>query len=191
MNEKSGKPVAAIVLGVFIIATSIVFAALLRRYADEGWRSYALWGLAIVIMVWLCLEIGSIVRYIRAVRAEGSYKTLHSEVSAVVLMNEEFNGIQSWDLRNRTGLVIGRSNDDSDVDIDLSDTEYFSLISNEHAVLNYTDTGWMLTDAGSQNGTALLRSEAPQKLLLAPGEPVPIRIGDTIYIAGETMLMVR
>jgi hypothetical protein len=191
MSEKNGKPAVALVLGILIVATAATFAILLQRYAAEAWRLYALWGLAAVIAIWLCIEIRGVAYYRSALKAEGSYRPMQNVVSTLVLMNEESNGIQSWDLRDKTGLVIGRSDDDSDVDIDLSDTEYFSLISNQHAVLNYTDNGWVLTDAGSQNGTALLKKESKQKLLLAPGEPVPVRLGDTIFIAGETVIKVR
>ncbi|MDR0490389.1 MAG: FHA domain-containing protein [Oscillospiraceae bacterium] len=191
MSEKNRKPAAALVLGIMILIAAAAFAALAWAYADESWRQYALWALAIVIAVWLLYEIRTIIRYARASRDVGSYKLSKSSASALVLMNEDGTGIQSWDLRNETGLVIGRSHDGSDVDIDLSGTEYFSFVSKQHAVLNFTVGGWMLTDVGSQNGTALLRQGSSQKLLLAPGEPVPIRVGDTIYLADETILAVR
>ena len=96
--------------------------------------------------------------------------------------------MKSWDLRGRIGLVVGRG---AEADVDLSDSEYFSLISEEHAVLNYAAGDWHIADAGSRNGTALSRGASGRKLLLAPGEPVPIRPGDTVYIAEETILAVR
>jgi pSer/pThr/pTyr-binding forkhead associated (FHA) protein len=113
------------------------------------------------------------------------------EASALVLLDENAAEIKSWDLHGRTGLVIGRGGADAKVDIDLSGTEYYPLISAEHAVLNYAEGCWLLADAGSKNGTALSRGKSEQKLLLASGEPVPIKPGDRIYIAEETILAVR
>ena len=191
MSEKNGKPAAALVLGILILIIAAVLAVLLNVYADVSWRRYTLWALAAIIVAWLFYELRTIVRYTRATKDSGSSKQHKSKVSALVLMNENADGIRSWDLRDRTGLVIGRALDGSEVDVDLSGAEYFSFISNQHAVLNFTGKGWMLTDAGSQNGTALMRRGSRQKLLLAPGEPIPIQPGDTIYIAEETVLAVK
>ena len=191
MSGKNGKPAAALLLGVLILISAALFANMVYRYADESWRHYALWAVAIVVFIWLLIELRNIVHYVRASRNTDTDRPPENNASTLVLMNEDIAGIQTWDLRNKVGLVIGRSHDDADVDVDLSHTEYFSIISNYHAVLNFTNKGWMLADAGSQNGTALLRQGWRQKLLLTPGEPVPIQPGDTIYIAEETVLSVR
>jgi len=187
--SQNKKPTAALVLGLLILTTAMILAGLLQRHADEGWRPFALWTLGLVILVWLLVEVRTVIRVAGATRDSEPHKD--SRASMLVLMNEDGAGIRSWDLRNKTGLVIGRSYDGADVDVDLSGTEYFSFISNHHAVLNFTEKGWYLADAGSKNGTSLLRSGSRQKLLLAPGEPVPIRIGDTIYISEETELAVH
>lgn len=189
MSDKNKKPAAALVLGILILISAIIFSGLLQQYADKSWRPYALWVLVLVMLVWMIYEIGTVIRVVRASRDSGTRKD--AKVTMLALMNEQGTGVQSWDLRNKTGLVIGRSHDGADVDVDLSGTEYFSFVSNHHAVLNFTEKGWFLADAGSQNGTSLLRAGSRQKLLLAPGEPVPIRVGDTICIAEETELAVR
>ena len=193
MSEKKGKPVAALVLSILILITSLAFAGFVFEYDGEYsyLRPYALYMLAIVVAIWLFTEILTIIRFAKVLNEKGLSRSLKNSVAALVLMNANDAGIRTWDLRNKTGLIIGRGNDSSDVDIDLSDTEYFSFISTQHAVLNFTEKGWMLTDACSQNGTSLLRRKAKQKLLLAPGEPVPIRNGDVIYIAEETRLAVK
>jgi pSer/pThr/pTyr-binding forkhead associated (FHA) protein len=158
--------------------------------ADAAWRPFALGGLAIVAVLYAVYEITGLLRFFRATSNENR-KIAHAEASALVLINEETNAVKSWDLRNRTGLLIGRSNNGADADIDLTDTAYFSLIGDEHAVLNYTANGWLLADAGSKNGTALLRAGSDKRMSLTPGEPIPIHPGDTIFIAGETALAVR
>jgi len=193
MSEKNRKPIAALVLGILILIAATAFALLVMEHADESWRPYALWSLAAVMLAWLIYESLTIYRIARARRSSRGSRTRddRSQVSMLVLMNEHGTGIQFWDLRDKTGLVIGRSHEGADVDIDLSETEYFSLISNYHAVLNFTEKGWYLADAGSKNGTSLLKAGSKQKLLLAQGEPVPIQPGDTIYIAEETQLAVK
>lgn len=42
-----------------------------------------------------------------------------------------------------------------EVDIDLSDVEYASLISKEHAVLNYSSGSWFIEDLESENGVGI------------------------------------
>jgi len=191
MSNNSIKPRIALVLDILIIITFIVLAVLVRNYADDGWRDIALFTLLIVASLFSISKIIELVRYVKTTDETGLYKPVQNEVSALVLINEETQEIKTWDLRGKTGLVIGRGDGDCEVDIDLSETEYFSLISNQHAALNYTGKGWMLTDAGSQNGTSIIRRGAAQNLLITPGAPVPIRIGDTICIAEETRLAVK
>jgi hypothetical protein len=173
------------------LADAALFAALVTKYANPAWRSYALWCLSAVVVAYLVYEAHSAVRLIRISRHGGARRGASKQPTALVLMNEDAEKVRHWDLRNRVGLVVGRGENGADADVDLSGTEYFSLISDCHAVLNYTDKGWYLADAGSKNGTAIARNGSPQKLNLAPHEPVPIRVGDVIYIAGETALAVR
>ncbi|MDR2354803.1 MAG: FHA domain-containing protein [Clostridiales Family XIII bacterium] len=177
-------------LFIAIVIVSCLCARLVYIYADAAWRSYALCGLAGVVTLYVVYEIRGFVRFSRSAAGENR-KTVHEEASALLLINEEADAIKSWDLRNRTGLLIGRSTGGADADIDLSDTAYFSLIGDEHAVLNHTSRGWLLADVGSRNGTALLRAGSDKRMILTPGEPIPIRPGDTIFIAGETALAVR
>jgi len=187
----NGKKEAAVLLFLITCAAAYVFVWAVLTQIEETWSDYLLWGLGIVMAVYVLFELRTIALFARAARFENADRKQAKGATELVLLNENFDGIKSWDLRNETGLIIGRGQDDSDVDIDLSETEYFSLISPQHAVLNFTNKGWMLSDAGSRNGTSLRRAGAQQKLLLAPGEPIPIRPGDTIHIAEETLLAVK
>ena len=191
MNSQQGKPAAAIVLCILILSAAAIFGKLVTLYAAAGWQPWVLGILAGLMLLYLGYEINTLLRWIRASDDTDTNSRPSQTASALVLLNEDATGIRSWDLQAQTGLVIGRGHDGADVDIDLSDTEYFSLISNYHAVLNYTIKGWMLADVGSRNGTSLLRAGAQQKMLLEPGEPLPILPGDMIYIAGETALAVK
>ena len=186
----NGKKSAAISIFILICVATAVFAWSVRQYIESPWRDYLLWSAAIIIIVYFILDLRVFILFMRTAQYEGASRRRNDIAESLVLLNEDNDGVRAWDLRNQTGMVIGRSHDESDVDIDLSETEYFSLISSQHAVLNYTNMGWVLSDAGSKNGTTLQRAGSGQKLLLAPGEPVPIRPGDTIYIAEETVLAV-
>jgi hypothetical protein len=188
MNGKRLNGAAAIFLFALIVVWAGHFIYMLHAYAGESWWIYALIAVAVIMAAYLLWEIFNLYRYLSARDARQS-KRKHAAVSALVLKNENAEGIRYWDLRNKTGVVIGRSRGDELVDVDLSATEYAAAISDSHAVLNYTSGGWTLTDAGSRNGTALTTKGG--KLILTPNDPVPIHPGDVIYIAEETALAVE
>jgi len=187
MNKKNDS---IILLFVLIMAVSASLAWALYTFLEEGQRSASLAVLGVVVLGYAVFEIQNMKRFPNSTGITEK-QLLKSEATLIVLLAEDDSGIRSWDIKNRIGLVIGRGIDSTNVDIDLSDTEYYSLISSEHAVLNYVGNGWLLTDAGSKNGTALRLSASQRTLLLAPGEPVPINPGDTIILAEETRLAVR
>jgi hypothetical protein len=189
--KQENKRLAAIsMLFALILIAAAVCAVAVNRYAGESRRSYALCAIGLVVLIYVVVEAVSLARFIKS-RAQKKDDNRESAATALALLNENAEEVKFWDLRGLAGLVIGRGGENIDVDVDLSDTEYFSAISAEHAVLNYVSGAWYLADAGSRNGTALSRGEAGQNMLLAPGDPVPIRSGDRIYIADETILAVR
>jgi hypothetical protein len=190
MSGKYGKEVAALALSVLILIAAALFARFVKLYVAESWRDYALWALCAVIAVFVLLEAHNIAYFFRALD-RGNHREQRGSASMLALLGEDGAEIRYWDLKGRIGVVIGRGQDSEDARIDLSDTEYFTVISQQHAVLNYTNRGWYLADAGSKNGTALARQGSDQKLRLAPGESIPIKPGDIIYIAESTALAVR
>lgn len=187
----NGKNRAAVCLFILICVSGAGLFWSIISYLDESWRVYVLCVFALLFSIYLLYETRTLILFIRATRYRGSQKTATDCVSALVLLNENSVGIKSWDIRGKTGIIIGRGAVNPDIFVDLTDTEYFSLISDYHAAMNYTHKGWMLSDIGSKNGTALRRAKSDRKLLLAPCEPVPVCIGDTIYIAEETVLAVK
>ena len=72
----------------------------------------------------------------------------------------------------------------------MSDTDFFPLISHNHAVMNFADKNWYLSDNGSKNGTSISHKDG-KKCLLAPGEPIVVRRGDKIFIADEVVLVAK
>ncbi len=107
----------------------------------------------------------------------------------LVLQDEEGKNIRAWPLERRKALILGKKTRDNEVDIDLSEAQYATLISKQHAVLNYSDHNWYLEDIGSSNGTGVKRSNAKHKFKLEPGRPYPINSGDIILIANTQLLV--
>ncbi|MCL2767085.1 MAG: FHA domain-containing protein [Peptococcaceae bacterium] len=191
MSIQSQKERAIIILLILIVIVAAVLAWLIWIYMPVGGiRFLALFVLSAVLIYYLNFEIKHLADYYKTSDIT-PHPVISQEASLLVLLAEDASQVKSWDISNRVGLVIGRSHEDAVVDIDLSGTEYFSLISNEHAVLNFIDKGWLLTDVGSKNGTSLIRDGSENKLLLTPGEPVPIKPGDIILLAEETRLAIR
>ena len=106
----------------------------------------------------------------------------------LVLLNEEDRPIRAWILSGKTALVIGRRNRDEEVDVDLSDCEYSSLINIQHAVINYSLDTWFIEDIGSQNGIQIKKVDDGRCYQIAPNRPCKITAGDVIYIAKTKLL---
>lgn len=190
MRRKTGKPAVAAALFVLILTAAGVLALCINEYVRTERKRYALITLGVIVLVYVIIEILEFIQYARYAHLN-RLKFPGSVPWSLVLLNDEGSEIKHWDLRNKSGLVIGRDDGDAEVEVDLSDTEYFSLVSHQHAVMNFSDKCWYLSDAGSRNGTSVVYAETTEKLLLASGEPVPIRVGDRIYIAGEIVLAAK
>lgn len=77
------------------------------------------------------------------------------DISKLVLLNERGVEIDEWELGDQISLLIGKSSAEHKADIDLSGTEYESLVNYEHAVLNCVAGIWYLEDIDSVNGVGL------------------------------------
>lgn len=136
----------------------------------------------------------ALIDYVR--QAERPYETSAIEEQAaagfiayeLVLLNENDKPIRAWDLTGKTAMVIGRTNRDEEVDVDLSDCEYSALINVQHAVLNYCLDTWYIEDLGSQNGIQIKKVEDGRCYQMAPNRPCKISAGDVIYIAKTKLL---
>ena len=110
------------------------------------------------------------------------------KVRQLMLLDEHDKPLKSWDLAEKTALVIGKKNEEEDVDVDLEDCEYSAFIDNQHAVLNYCLDSWYLEDLGSQNGVRIRKAE-DGICYQVTGRPCRILAGDVIYIANTRLLL--
>ena len=113
-----------------------------------------------------------------------------THIRKVFLLNEEHQILRKWNIEGKAGLLIGKSTKEQEVDIDLSDTALEALISNEHALLNYTNGNWFVEDYDSEQGTAVRKANQNELQYLNKSEPMQLGIGDYIYI-GKTILQVK
>lgn len=114
----------------------------------------------------------------------------YNQIRKVILLNDEYQVLKQWNIEGKAGLLIGKSTKEQTVDIDLSDTALSALISNEHALLNYTNGNWFIEDFDSEQGTAVQKANKNELQYLTKSEPIQLEAGDFIYI-GKTILQVK
>ena len=110
-------------------------------------------------------------------------------VHELVLLDEQDRPVKSWNLAGKTSLIIGRGNQDEDIDIDLADCEYGALVDSQHAVLNYSLDRWYLEDLDSHNGVKIKKVEDGICYQVMLSRPCRVMAGDIIYIANTRLLL--
>ena len=105
-----------------------------------------------------------------------------NRINKIDLISETGMVIDSWELYDKTSAVIGRDIGENQVDIDLSQNPYASMIEIEHAVLNYADGNWYIEDLGSQNGISIMKKGSNKKYKLSSLQPCKLDFGDVIFI---------
>lgn len=116
--------------------------------------------------------------------------THKKHISKIVMLNEENQVLKQWSVYGKAGVLIGRNTPNSSVDIDLSNTALEALVSDEHALLNYTNGSWYVEDNDSEQGTAVQKVGENEVIYLNKSEPMRLNLGDIIFI-GKTILQVR
>lgn len=137
--------------------------------------------------------IGSVlffVIYISKIAASANrFEKKYNEIQRLILKDDEGRNVKVWDLENKTSLLVGKKSRDNDVDIDLSETQYATLVSKQHAVLNYSGESWYIEDLGSTNGSGIKRVKDNKRIRLEQGKPYRLNAGDLIYIANIQILV--
>lgn len=118
-----------------------------------------------------------------------SNEELATGIMKLYLLDEEGEITNEWSIEGETSLLIGKKTSEGEVDIDLSTTEYESLINNEHAMLNYVSGAWYIEDYDSLNGIGIKRADKRMKSKLKHESPYRINTGDILYIANTRILV--
>ncbi|MBG9790678.1 hypothetical protein ABD74_24635 [Brevibacillus laterosporus] len=110
-------------------------------------------------------------------------------ITKLVLLDEDGERVKEWYIQGETSLVIGKNSRNGEVDIDLSDTEYASLISTHHAVLNHVRGTWFIEDNDSHNGIGIKKANSKRTNKVEVETQQQIDINDLIYIANTRILV--
>ncbi|MFJ7919493.1 FHA domain-containing protein [Lysinibacillus fusiformis] len=137
------------------------------------------------VMIILAIIYGSLKYEAKAITQTMTNK----DISKLVLLNESGIEVDEWELGDQISLLIGKSSAEYKADIDLSGTEYESLVNYEHAVLNCVAGIWYVEDIDSVNGVGLKKAHKRVKNRLKQEIPYPLGNGDTIYIANTRILV--
>ncbi len=113
----------------------------------------------------------------------------NSDISSVVMLNEQGNIIKRWDTKGKTALLIGKHTKNKEVDIDLSDSMYDALIHNEHAVMNFAAGKWYLEAVHTPSGITVQKADDRMRYRLTGAKPCRLEQGDVVYIANTRLLM--
>ena len=107
-------------------------------------------------------------------------------ITEIVLLNEEDKPLMSWDIYGKTAMVIGRDVRENQVDIDLGQSPYASMVDIEHAVLNYSAGNW---DLGSSNGISIKKASDGRVYRLSRDTACRLERGDCLYIGLNHLLL--
>ncbi|MDR2022912.1 MAG: hypothetical protein LBQ71_06585 [Hungatella sp.] len=182
----NAKRIAIYLLDIMILIVSGVCMVLTYRYFENISFRYLLF--TAYVMIPLCIAVIEAKSVLKS--REGSFQN-RPEASALVLLGADQRGVQFWDLAGQTSFLIGKSTDKTVADIDLSQTEYSSTIEAQHAVLNYTHTGWYVENVSLRGDVGIRRPGQGRKQPLAVGVPCKLLPGDELYIAENTILSVK
>ncbi|MGW8959560.1 FHA domain-containing protein [Paenibacillus sp. NPDC055715] len=148
----------------------------------SGLKTVVVIGIGIGVLVYILRNLVSVERVVKP-------KTHRNRITKLILMDEEGESIKEWYIEGETSLLIGKTTARSEADIDLAGTDYASLVSVEHVVLNRVNSDWFVEDVDSDNGTGLRPANESVTKKLESGEPYRIYTGDLLYIANTRLLV--
>ena len=156
----------------------------------KTWRFMPAYLLVIVIsMIWAICD------FIALCRRKGKEIILYEPevyqthgVQKLVLLDEQEKPIKSWNLQGQVSMIIGKSGQNHEIDVDLADCEYSSFIDFQHAVLNFCQDQWYVEDLESQNGIRVKKVEDGVCYRVIH-RPCKVTAGDILYIANTKLLL--
>lgn len=104
------------------------------------------------------------------------------QITEIMLIGEEGNITDTWDIYGKTSIVFGRDEGEFQVDVNLKHTDYGATVDGEHAVMNYCNGCWFIEDLDSENGTRIRPMGEEKKYKVSSREPCKVERGDTLYI---------
>lgn len=182
MRKKAIDLVAACVfLAAFV--TAWLYPEQVRRQASILWISAVFAASFILLAVWDRER-----RTKTAGRRRMELWPETARITEIVLLSEEDAELMRWDMYGKAALAIGRDVKENQVDIDLSQSAYASMVDIEHAVLNYSAGNWYVEDLGSVNGISVRKADNRIYRLFA-STPCRLERGDCLNVGLNRLLL--
>jgi hypothetical protein len=113
----------------------------------------------------------------------------YQDLKQLILKDETGQIVNDWELKDEISLLVGKKDQTNNVDVDLSQATYSSLISRKHAVLNKANNKWYFEDLDSLNGSGIRRKHNNEKFKVEAERPYKLNSGDTLYIANTKLVI--
>ena len=178
-------------LDLIIVCLCMAVAGIVLLYPDQvTWRGPILILVCSLTVLFLLLAVRD-----KEDRNQFTQQPGHSRqgaagpVTEILLLNEEDKTLMSWDIYGKTAMVIGRDVKENQVDIDLGQSPYASMVDIEHAVLNYSAGSWYVEDLGSSNGISVRKASDGRVYKLSRDTACRLEQGDCLYIGLNHLLL--
>ena len=146
------------------------------------------WIVVVTIMGTLLL-LWVVIEYKNKIPAREEPQYPQSPISCFSLISEAGGREKEWYVSGATSFLVGKSTADTEVDIELGDTQYSTYVSCEHAAINLVTGCWYIEDLDSENGVGIRRRNDEYVYRLKPGNSYEIDVGDVIYISKAKILV--
>lgn len=168
-----------ITLDVAIIISCLTGMILSYVYLENMTERYA--SLVILTIIGICFLALAIRDGTGFTQLEGS-STKRREISEIMLLGEDNNITDTWDIYGKTSIVFGKEEGEFQADVNLKNTDYAGTIDWEHAVMNYSNGCWYIEDLDSENGTRIQKGGEGEKYKVSSREPCKVEKNDVIYL---------
>lgn len=185
VNIEEEKVNESIPIGIIAINTLIIIIMLLGTIYVFGINE----NFNLKIIFGFLISIVAISYVLKVYGRNNKAEEVATEVSKLILFEETGEPIKEWLIQGETSLLIGKTSNEREADVDLSDREYASLISHEHAVLNYVSGIWYIEDLDSTNGIGIEKKGESTIHKLKHESPYRINSGDILYIANTRIML--
>lgn len=184
MKTKKTVKIAADV--IILLCSSILLLSIYMGAVDKRW----FWTLFCILLLFIIGAVADLkIQMSGKPMGHGmGHPADEIAIRELVLLDEQDKPIKSWELSGKTAVVIGKKNEEEEVDVDLEDCEYSTFINPQHAALNFCRNFWYIEDLNSQNGVQVKKVEDGicYKVLNRPCRVMP---GDIIYVANTRLLL--
>lgn len=146
-------------------------------------------GSGLAVAVWLLMAVRDRNEEMAGEQVKKGESEEKGQIMELVLLSEEDTERMVWNIYGRTAVVIGRDVGENEVEIDLSESPYASMVEIEHAVLNFSKGNWYVEDLGTTNGLSVKKAADGRLYKLSPDVPCRLEQGDCLYVGMNRLIL--